>query len=96
MSKAVNQVTRPAITGSAVFADARQEARPMRRTAANNQERHEQDTLGGQHGGAFPTVSPRRERSRHRNAADSCFWCSAPVVAIPLHDKLVGCGSISR
>ena len=41
MPKAVKQITRPAITSSAVLVDARHEAGPMQRTAVNGQKRHQ-------------------------------------------------------
>jgi len=40
MLEAVKQITRPAITSSAVLVDARHEAGPMRRTAINGQKHH--------------------------------------------------------
>src|ERR1700750_3013490 len=41
MPEAVKQITRPAITSSAVLVNARHEAGPMRRTAVNGQKRHQ-------------------------------------------------------
>jgi hypothetical protein len=57
MPEAIEQIARPAITGSAVLADARHKTRPMRLAAANGQKRYEQDIPERRQCSCLPTVS---------------------------------------
>src|SRR5690349_4972044 len=75
MPETIKQPTCPEIARSAVLADTRHEAGPMRRTAANGQKRRQHDTLKMQYGSQLyhaPTklLALARKARQHGQHAD--------------------------
>jgi hypothetical protein len=94
MREANKQTTCPVIAGSAVLADARHEAGPMLRTAANRQKRQQRDTYGshlchastnrttGTANGCTVVHTPQRAPSSERSSVQRrahMFWHSIGI-----------------